>query len=561
MSTTTNNNEFKDTRASNGGTLESDWQRYDASDRMPWDKDPIFPGCEDWDYKDAHAAALDGVELYAGPDNPDVRERNRRARQQREADLERRTARLREIQTSNAIQDKRLGGFARNAIQGIIGDIVKVQQGPKWNITLYVKSGKLAGWFQHGFLANKTESDCKAMLLEAAAPWDGEERSARATIDSGWGRPIPPAIPDEIFERLGIRAEVRKSEATNINDGGTQSVGGRDDRETEGQTTDSEPPVFADKLLTRSDLRNLPPPEPLIDNVLDQGTIALLYGKWSTGKTFIALDWAACVATGKAWQNRKTEQRKVLYVVGEGASGLNQRADAWETGWQTMISDEWLSIYPHPINLLNDYDIDQLRALIVWGGYDLVIFDTLARCMVGADENSAKDGGIVIDNMTKLRDATPGGRGVILAVHHAGKDAKTLRGTSALESGVDTVYSTSRDEEGWISLNREKRKDGPEHDHHVFKIDPIPGTGSAVMSVSARHDGDGESLPSARSAELLALFTTNFEITGASGGTLRTVAEEAGMAKTTFYRALNDLVNRGTLVNEAKNQRPYYRLV
>jgi RecA-family ATPase len=52
-------------------------------------------------------------------------------------------------------------------------------------------------------------------------------------------------------------------------------------------------PVLADVLLTRSALRNLPAAEPLIDDVLDQGTVALLYGMWGSGKSFIALDWAA----------------------------------------------------------------------------------------------------------------------------------------------------------------------------------------------------------------------------------------------------------------------------
>ncbi len=44
-------------------------------------------------------------------------------------------------------------------------------------------------------------------------------------------------------------------------------------------------PVLADVLLTRSALRQLPDPEPLIDGVLDQGTGALLYGKWGTFKS------------------------------------------------------------------------------------------------------------------------------------------------------------------------------------------------------------------------------------------------------------------------------------
>ena len=152
-------------------------------------------------------------------------------------------------------------------------------------------------------------------------------------------------------------------------------------------------------------------------------------GKWSTAKTFIALDWAACVATGKPWQSREVQQRRVLYVVAEGANGFDQRADAWETGWRTKIADDWLSVYPYPVNLLNASDIDNLRALIEWGGYSFVILDTMARCMVGADENSAKDCGIVVDTMTQLLASTPDERGVVLGVHHAGKDAKDRKST------------------------------------------------------------------------------------------------------------------------------------
>jgi hypothetical protein len=76
-------------------------------------------------------------------------------------------------------------------------------------------------------------------------------------------------------------------------------------------TESDDTPVLAERLLTRSDLRLLPDPMPLIDNVLDQGTTALLYGSWGTTKTFIALDWAASVATGRNWQGRATAQRRL----------------------------------------------------------------------------------------------------------------------------------------------------------------------------------------------------------------------------------------------------------
>lgn len=309
-------------------------------------------------------------------------------------------------------------------------------------------------------------------------------------------------------------------------------------------------PVLADVVLTRADLRNMPAPKPLIIDTLDQGTTALLFGKWGTAKSFIALDWAASVATGRRWQGRDTEQQRVLYVAAEGAYGLRARVDAWESGWQTTIQDDALSILPRPVNLTKSMDLTNLESLIDWGGYQFVILDTLARCMVGAEENSAKDTGIVIDAITRLLARTPAGRGVILGVHHAGKDGKTLRGSSAFESGVDTVYSTSRDGET-ITLDRTKRKDGPELDRHHLRLDPIPGTGSCAISVSRpRETGH-------RSDALLSHFTSHFSHAGATATQLR---ETSDMSRATLYRALDDLVKRGDLINTGTDKRPFYRL-
>ncbi|NOP96960.1 AAA family ATPase [Mycolicibacterium fortuitum] len=308
-------------------------------------------------------------------------------------------------------------------------------------------------------------------------------------------------------------------------------------------------PVLADMLLNRSALRSLPDPEPLINNVLDQGTTALLYGKHGTFKTFIALDWAASVATGRRWQNRATQQHKVLYIAGEGAYGFKKRIDAWEVAWQTQLEDDELDILPRPVNLTRPLDVANLAALIEWNGYGLVVLDTLARCMVGADENSAKDCGVVVDAMTRLVGHTPGGRGVVLGVHHSGKDGKTFRGSSVFEAGADTVYSSIRD--GAVTvLGREKRKDGPEYDRHELNLDPIKGTDSCAISV---HRGGGQT---DRADKLLSIFVQHFGAIGASKAELRNVAE---MPTATFHRALTDLLKAGDLVNHGTDQRPFYK--
>jgi hypothetical protein len=311
-------------------------------------------------------------------------------------------------------------------------------------------------------------------------------------------------------------------------------------------------PVLADKLLTRSALRDLPDPEPLIDNVLDQGTVALLYGKWGTGKSFIAQDWGANVGTGRAWQGRYAHQCRILYIAAEGAHGLKNRLQAWETGWNTAVGDGQLDILPQPVNLTRPLEADNLAALIAWNGYGFVILDTLARCMVGADENSAKDCGVVVDVLHRLRQHTPGGRGVILGVHHAGKDGKTFRGSSVFEAGADTVYSVTQDpDDGAIILSREKRKDGPIVDTHRLKLDPIDGTGSCVLSSSHLRETKG------RDEALLSHFESHFADTGATPTQLCDTIE---LPRATFYRALNDLVKRAILLNTGTDKRPFYKL-
>lgn len=310
-----------------------------------------------------------------------------------------------------------------------------------------------------------------------------------------------------------------------------------------------ERPAMAAAVLSRSDLRNLPAPEPLISNVLDRGTCALLYGYRGSYKSFVAFDWAACVATGKPWQGRQVSMARGLYIAAEGAIGYQGRSNAWEVGWGRKIDDGTLDFYPRPVNFMDARQVAELGALVAWGGYGFIVIDTVARCSVGADENSAKDAGLFIDRMYWILNRTPGGRGVVLAVHHTGKDKTTLRGSSAFDAGVDTVYAATRDE-GAVLLNREKRKDGPELDAHELRLDLIQGTNSAVLSVHQQVDKPE------RASRLLSTFVHLFLTTGATKSELRNVAD---MPNATFHRALDDLVKSGELINTGTDKRPFYK--
>ena len=54
-------------------------------------------------------------------------------------------------------------------------------------------------------------------------------------------------------------------------------------------------------LLTDVEVEHLPAPEWLIENIIPVGTLGLLYGPPGVGKSFVGLDWACSVASGREW--------------------------------------------------------------------------------------------------------------------------------------------------------------------------------------------------------------------------------------------------------------------
>jgi hypothetical protein len=185
----------------------------------------------------------------------------------------------------------------------------------------------------------------------------------------------------------------------------------------------------------------LPPLTPLVDGVLFLPGESVVFSPPKTGKTAFALDLALSVGTGADFMGRSVKQAKVLYVTAEGVGGLGARVAAWceHHGAGDIGGVAFLTT---AVNLLDADDLAAVCAIGVELGVALVIIDTLARCLPGADENSAKDMGRAVAALDRIRDCT----GHVVAVHHAGKDvAKGMRGSSALLGAVDTVVELSGD--------------------------------------------------------------------------------------------------------------------
>jgi len=240
------------------------------------------------------------------------------------------------------------------------------------------------------------------------------------------------------------------------------------------------PSEFANKVLHMDELAKLPPPDPLIDGTIERNTTFAVVGWTGTLKSFAMLDWGLSVATGRTWLDRiirTDDDARFLYVSAEGAGGIHRRARAWEEHHHVELTRDHFAVYPRPLNLGDERSVKEAVAYVAGEGVLIVGLDTLSKCMPGMDENSARDMNIAVEALERIRDAT--GNGVAGVAHHTSKDRQTTRGSSALESGVDTVYKAAGDS-CLVTFSREKRKDGACEDEFQLRFQSVPGTHSGI---------------------------------------------------------------------------------
>ncbi len=216
---------------------------------------------------------------------------------------------------------------------------------------------------------------------------------------------------------------------------------------------------------TTQEVKELESPEWLIENILPNGVIAMLYGEENSHKTFITIDMALSVASGNQYHGRAVAQGAVIYVAAEGGSPIRKRIEAWEKEANVTIENcDWLL---EPFVLDDPDSAQRLLASICNRGSEpkLVIFDTLNWCMQG-EENAAPAMGAVLRTLKQL--TTELGC-TALVVHHTPKgNDRTHRGSGALSAGVATNLNVEYNGNVTV-LNCIKQKDAERFEPIVFK--------------------------------------------------------------------------------------------
>jgi hypothetical protein len=225
--------------------------------------------------------------------------------------------------------------------------------------------------------------------------------------------------------------------------------------------------------------RDIPEPEYLIENYLDEGGFSLIVGEPGAGKSFLTLDMVASIASGVTWQGRPTKQHKVGYVVGEGLPGFTRRIKAWETAHETNLGQS-VYLVAEPVQVTDEAMWVGLGKWAKQNELRVLVLDTLNRVTVGVEENSAKEMSHVVNRVNQLMAYT--GCAVII-VHHTTRDTDHGRGSTALEGAVDTVLLVRPDlnSDNGFTLEMTKQKNHEAVDVIELSRVPVEGTGSAVI--------------------------------------------------------------------------------
>ena len=303
------------------------------------------------------------------------------------------------------------------------------------------------------------------------------------------------------------------------------------------------------ELLSVSDLSRLPEPEWLIEGLFEQEAQVVLFGPPEKGKTFLALDWALCIATGKPWQQRAVARGPVLYVLTEGLRGMKRRIKAWEQAFATQAPPDFFFLRGDP-QLKVAGDVEAVLAVANSRNLHpkLVVLDTLAKTFVGGEENSAKEMGEWLAGAARLQRETGAS---VLIVHHTtrpkGNNSKKAqeRGSSSLRGAVDTM-ATLQEAAGVLTLSCEKQKDH-EHFAPVFLrregVQLGSGATSAVLLDAAAPELLATRGPSLVALEALVAMPS--QRASSSDWMAATLRNGKPVAETTFHRYRRALLDEG----------------
>lgn len=247
----------------------------------------------------------------------------------------------------------------------------------------------------------------------------------------------------------------------------------------------------------------------LVDGILPEQSMGMLFGASGTFKSFVALDAVLHVVHGLPWLGRRTGQGPALWLAAEGGTSFGHRVNAWHRARRLPVSKDLIGI-PVAVDLGIDAwrVVDAVQSTVAVTPRIMVI-DTLSQTYTaGAEENSATHMAAYLREIgTRFRDLW---KCVVIIVHHSGHSAtERPRGSSAIQANTAFLFGCWRDEKEMLAtLSCQHMKDGDRFDDATFALSKVDlghdKHGKPLSHLAARHLSSAEEVEQATEAEVQA---------------------------------------------------------
>lgn len=298
------------------------------------------------------------------------------------------------------------------------------------------------------------------------------------------------------------------------------------------------------KLLTftRLGLIQPTPLDPVVDGWIYADCLGSTIGKSGSCKSFFMQGIVPSVALGVPYMGRRVKQGAVFYLGGEGLGGIRKRFEGWAKYTGLDLTDAPIYIASGLPSLASEINAVAVRDEIAEtadqlffaaGAVEpvLVVVDTVARAMLGADENGTADMGNFVGALDIIRTQF---RCAVEVIHHTGHgDSTRGRGNSALYAALDAERLVTSDG-GMVTVTSTKEKDWPKPEPLYLerRIVEVEAGGQAettlVLDKSTGHLAAEEAARQQREIVRLSL----------SGRSIRNIADELGVTRFTVESAL-----------------------
>lgn len=289
-------------------------------------------------------------------------------------------------------------------------------------------------------------------------------------------------------------------------------------------------------------------PQWVIEDVVPEAAVIVLYGEPGCGKTILDLSWHAVLAAAG---------RPSVFIDEESGDAMMARRLAFMQAVPEVI-DQHMHYYPFPGITLAD--ADALVAYCIDVRPALVTFDSLADMLSvsNLDENSASD---VVKWMVgvAVRIAKESGAAVVL-IDHNSKDVTNVRysrGSGAKKAKADGAWYVEKtadfDEKtvGKVTLSRQKNRVGYLREHVTYSIG-----GQAGILIAERLEptqADPEKVDP-RQLEVLEML----DALGSPGASVGQIASQKGWKPWATRKVIEGLQEVGWVTLEGEKRGAHY---